>query len=84
MHIAAPLLLNRRKFHIRAYAVACNPACAFTYHQDCHSCVLGRGTERTKKYRTAHITNTAYQDLDPKFREDKCVLWGTEDIAQFW
>lgn len=30
----------------------------------------------------AHITNTAYQDLDPNFREDECVLlWDNHDIA---
>jgi tubulin--tyrosine ligase len=29
----------------------------------------------------AHITNTAYQDKDPNFQEDKCVLlWDDKDI----
>jgi hypothetical protein len=30
----------------------------------------------------AHITNTAYQDLDPNFNEKDCVrIWNKEDIA---
>jgi hypothetical protein len=46
------------KFHIRTYVAVCNPACAFTYHQDCHSCVLGRGTEKNKK-----VSNRAHYEL---------------------
>jgi tubulin--tyrosine ligase len=81
-YIAAPLLLNRRKFHIRAYAVAVS-ALRVYLSQDCLALCAGtryRKNETSNLF--AHITNTAYQDLDPKFREDKCVLlWGTEDVA---
>jgi tubulin--tyrosine ligase len=81
-YIAAPLLLNKRKFHIRAYAVAVD-ALRVYLSQDCLALCAGT---RYRKNETAnlfsHITNTAYQDLDPNFREDKCVLlWGTEDVA---
>jgi tubulin--tyrosine ligase len=81
-YIAAPLLLNRRKFHIRAYAVAVS-AIRVYLAQDCLALCAGT---RYRKNETAnlfaHITNTAYQDLDPNFREDKCVLlWDKEDIV---
>jgi tubulin--tyrosine ligase len=81
-YISAPLLLRRRKFHIRAYVVAVSALRVYLSH-DCLA--LCSGTKYRKNDTGnlfAHITNTAYQDLDPNFSEEDCIyLWNEETIA---
>lgn len=81
-YIASPLLLNRRKFHIRAYAVAVSALRVYLSHDCLALCAGTRYRQNDTGNLFAHITNTAYQDLDPNFCEDKCVLlWDEHDIA---
>lgn len=81
-YIANPLLLNGRKFHIRAYVLAVSALKVFLC-RDCLALCSGtlyRSDETSNLL--AHITNTAYQDLDANFREEECVLlWSEEDIV---
>lgn len=81
-YIASPLLLGKRKFHIRAYALAVDSLRVYLA-QDCLALCAGtryRQNETANLF--AHITNTAYQDLDPNFRQDKCILsWDEHDVA---
>lgn len=81
-YIDNPLLLRRRKFHIRAYALAVSAIRVYLSHE---CLALSSGT-RYKNGETsnllAHITNTAYQDRDPNFSEEHCVLlWDETDLA---
>jgi tubulin--tyrosine ligase len=81
-YIAPPLLLHKRKFHIRAYVVAVS-AIEVYLNTDCLALCSGtkyRNSDTSNLF--AHITNTAYQDLDPNFKEADCIyLWGEEAIA---
>lgn len=81
-YVSPPLLLRKRKFHIRAYAVALDAIRVYLSKQ---SLALCSGTNYTPGDTTntfAHITNTAYQDLDPNFAEADCVrLWNDEDVG---
>lgn len=73
-YIASPLLLRRRKFHIRAYIVAVGDLHVYLA-EDCLALCSGtcyRVTDTSNLL--AHITNTAYQDRDPGFNEKDCVL----------
>lgn len=80
-YIASPLLLHKRKFHIRAYALAVSSLRVYLARG---SLALCSGTRyRKNDFNTlSHITNTAFQGLDPHFREDECVLvWEEATIA---
>jgi tubulin---tyrosine ligase len=81
-YISNPLLLNKRKFHIRAYILTVSDLTVY-FNTECLALCAG-----TPYYSNAtdnlfsHITNTAYQDQDPLFREEDCVLvWNETDIA---
>jgi tubulin---tyrosine ligase len=82
-YIAKPLLLGRRKFHIRAYVLAVSALRVYLY-KDCLALCAGqpyRSNDTTNL--AAHITNTAYQvSNDPSFQEHQNVLrWSTDDIV---
>ena len=80
-YIASPLLLHKRKFHIRAYALAVSSLRVYFARG---ALALCSGTRyRKNDFNTlSHITNTAFQGLDPHFREDECVLvWDEATIA---
>ena len=81
-YISPPLLLRRRKFHIRAYALAVS-AIRVYFFRDCLALSSGtRYNETDTSNAFAHITNTAYQDLDPNFNEQECVrIWNEHDIC---
>jgi tubulin--tyrosine ligase len=51
--------------------------------QDCLALCSGtRYSKNDTNNLFAHITNTAYQDLDPNFREEDCILlWSEKDVA---
>lgn len=80
-YIDCPLLLHKRKFHIRAYVLAVS-ALRVYMSRDCLALCSGTRYSRNNTSNLfSHITNTAYQDLDPNFREDKCILlWDEHDI----
>lgn len=80
-YIASPLLLRKRKFHIRAYALAVSSLRVYLARG---ALALCSGTPYSKKdFNTlGHITNTAFQGLDPHFREEDCVLvWDEATIS---
>jgi tubulin---tyrosine ligase len=81
-YIDRPLLLDQRKFHIRAYVLAYDTLQVY-FSRDCLA--LCSGSRYQKNNTTdlfSHITNTAYQDHDPNFQEEKCVLqWNVNDIG---
>jgi hypothetical protein len=81
-YINSPILLRRRKFHIRAYAVAVG---ALEVYLDEEALALCSGSPYKQSQTDdlfAHITNTAYQDKDPNFVESKCVLlWNKAEIG---
>jgi tubulin---tyrosine ligase len=80
-YMTSPLLLHKRKFHIRAYALAVSSLRVYLARG---SLALCSGTPyRKNDFNTlSHITNTAFQGIDPHFREDDCVLvWDEATIA---
>lgn len=82
-YIATPLLLGKRKFHIRAYALAVSALRVYLYRDCLALCSGSRYRQDDTTNLGAHITNTAYQiSTDPGFREQRSVLgWSNEDIA---
>jgi len=72
-YVDRPLLLRRRKFHIRAYALAVSALKVYLYDDVLALCSGTRYSYDTTQV-FAHITNTAYQAIDPNFSEEKCVL----------
>ena len=76
------MTLRKRKFHIRAYIVAVGALRVF-FANDCLALLSGTVYRETDfSQLTAHITNTAFQEIDPKFREEECVLrWGSDQIT---
>lgn len=72
-YIDRPLLLRRRKFHIRAYALAVSALQVYLYDDVLALCSGTKYSYDTTQI-LAHITNTAYQAIDPNFSEEKCVL----------
>jgi tubulin---tyrosine ligase len=82
-YIASPLLLNQRKFHIRAYVVAVDDLRVYLAH-DCLALCSGTPYNlHDTSNLLAHITNTAFQDVDPNFSEESCVfLWNDDDDSE--
>ena len=82
-YIDPPLLLGKRKFHIRAYVVAVS-ALRVYFYRDCLALCCGRRYRRfDTSNKFAHLTNTAYQDKDLDFNEENCVrLWSDDDAAE--
>ena len=81
-YVTNPLLLRRRKFHIRTYALAVSDLRVYV----CRDCLALCSGQRYGRNDTAnllsHLTNTALQELDPSFRESECVLlWDCADIG---
>ena len=72
-YVDRPLLLKGKKFHIRAYVLAVNAIQVFFYDEVLCLC---SGTKYNKNATSlfGHITNTAYQAIDPGFKEEECVL----------
>jgi tubulin---tyrosine ligase len=82
-YISPPLLLRNRKFHIRAYALAVDSIRVYLSSQALALCAGTKYAAGDTTNTFAHITNTAYQDLDPNFVEADCVrLWNDEDVAR--
>jgi len=81
-YISSPLLLRKRKFHIRAYVLAVS---AIRVYLNRGYLALSAGTRYrktdTSDYKS-HLTNTAFQDCaDPNFDERKCIFsWSESDI----
>jgi tubulin---tyrosine ligase len=82
-YIGHPLLLDKRKFHIRAYALAVSALRVYLYDDCLTLCSGTRYRHDDTANLSAHITNTAYQvSTDPRFCEQDCVLrWSADDIA---
>jgi hypothetical protein len=82
-YVDPPLLLRKRKFHIRAYVVAVSAIRAY-FFRECLALCSGRRYRRfDTENKFSHLTNTAYQDLDPDFdEEDNVRLWNDEDAAK--
>jgi len=82
-YISRPLLLHQRKFHIRAYVLAVGDLDVYFCHDCLALCSGSRYRAADTSNLLAHITNTAFQDQDPNFREDKCVLlWNGGRVRQ--
>jgi tubulin--tyrosine ligase len=81
-YITVPLLLRKRKFHIRAYVVAVS-AIKVYFCQECLALCSGTKYKNCDtKDLFSHITNTAYQDLDPGFSEENCIfVWNEQSIV---
>ena len=81
-YITPPLLLKQRKFHIRAYALAVGALHVYL-NVDCLALCSGtRYSVNDTENLFAHITNTAFQDLDPNFSEEDCIyLWSPSIIS---
>jgi tubulin---tyrosine ligase len=84
-YISKPLLLRKRKFHIRAYVLAVS-ALRVYFYRNCLALCAGKMYRNSDHYSNlgAHITNTAYQiEVDPHFREQFCVVeWSAESISR--
>lgn len=82
-YIARPLLLNKRKFHIRAYALAVSSLRVYLSRECLTLCAGTRYNQNDTSNLTAHITNTAYQaESNSLFKEENNVLqWGIDDIV---
>jgi tubulin---tyrosine ligase len=83
-YITNPLLLRKRKFHIRAYILAVSALRVYQY-RNCLALCAG-ATYRNDNFSSglsAHITNTAFQlETDNSFQEQFCVLqWNEETIS---
>ncbi|KAL7563750.1 hypothetical protein ACA910_020436 [Epithemia clementina (nom. ined.)] len=88
-YIDPPLLLGGRKFHIRAYVLAVG-ALKVYFCRECLALCSGSQYNRNQKSGKdapdfsnllAHVTNTAYQNLDPNFSEESCILpWNKTTI----
>ena len=75
-YVERPLLLNKRKFHIRAYVLAAGAIDVYFYDEVLCLCA---GTKYSNSSNGnfdpfAHITNTCYQSEDPNFNEEDCVM----------
>jgi tubulin--tyrosine ligase len=80
-YIENPLLLRKRKFHIRAYVLAVSAISVYFYEDVLILCSGTKYNAGNTDNAFAHITNTAYQSQDPGFSEEKCVLILEEMIA---
>ena len=69
-----PLLLKKRKFHIRVYVLAVNDVSVYVYDEVLILCSGSKYKKHDTSDAISHITNTAYQAMDPNFREEDCVL----------
>jgi tubulin---tyrosine ligase len=80
-YITPPLLLNGRKFHIRAYVLCVDALRVYLCNDSLALCAGSRyRNDDDTSNLLAHITNTCYQQVDPDFDEDSCVLlWN--DVA---
>jgi tubulin---tyrosine ligase len=83
-YVANPLLLRKRKFHIRAYVLAVG-ALRVYFYRNCLALCAGKKYSNDNHYTnlSAHITNTAFQiETDINFQEKLNVLqWNEEVIA---
>lgn len=83
-YVSNPLLLKKRKFHIRAY-VLCVGALRVYFYRHCLALCAGKRYSNNNHYTdlSAHITNTAFQiETDVSFQEKLSVLqWNEEVIA---
>jgi tubulin---tyrosine ligase len=73
-YITPPLLLNGRKFHIRAYVLCVDALRVYLCKDSLALCAGSRYKENDTSNLLSHITNTCYQQVDPNFDEDSCVL----------
>eukprot|EP00978_Attheya_sp_CCMP212_P043873 scaffold293832_cov58-Attheya_sp.AAC.2 len=79
-YITPPLLLRKRKFHIRAYVAAVSAIQVYLYDKCLALCSGSKYDSLDTTNALAHITNTAYQSIDPNFDEDSCVLEWNKDV----
>jgi tubulin--tyrosine ligase len=82
-YISTPLTLRQRKFHIRAYIAAVG-ALQVYFSNDCLALLSGTKYRKSEfSQLTAHITNTAYQEIDPNFCEQECIQqWGSDIVLK--
>jgi hypothetical protein len=73
-YITPPLLLNGRKFHIRAYVLCVDALRVYLCKDSLALCAGTRYKHNDTSNLLAHITNTCYQQVDPNFDEESCVL----------
>ena len=73
-YIGNPLLLNKRKFHIRVYVLAVGSIKVYVYDEVLVLCSGTKYNPNDVSETYGHITNTAYQAEDPNFKESECVL----------
>ena len=81
-YVSNPLLLRKRKFHIRAYVVAVG-ALRIYFYRNCLALCAGKKFSNDNHYTdlSAHITNTAFQiETDTNFQEKLFVLQWNEDM----
>ncbi|GMI27715.1 hypothetical protein TeGR_g11567 [Tetraparma gracilis] len=72
-YVPRPLLLRKRKFHIRAYVLAVSAIQVYFYDEVLVLCA-GTAYDPDATSLFGHITNTAYQAVDPGFVEEECVM----------
>lgn len=81
-YISKPLLLRKRKFHIRAYVLAVGSLRVYFY-RNCLALCAGKKFSNDNHYTdlSAHITNTAFQiEADTNFKEKLYVLQWNENV----
>jgi tubulin---tyrosine ligase len=81
-YITKPLLLRKRKFHIRAYVLAVSALRVYLY-RNCLALCAGKTYRNNNigENLSAHITNTAFQiESDTNFQEQFCVLQWNEEV----
>jgi tubulin---tyrosine ligase len=81
-YIDRPLLLNKRKFHIRVYVMAVSAIQVYVYKECLVLCSGSTYRYNDTSNLLSHITNTAYQAIDKNFDENECILlWNENDIV---
>ena len=81
-YVANPLLLRKRKFHIRAYVLAVG-ALRVYFYRNCLALCAGKRYSNNNHYTdlSAHITNTVFQiETDVNFQEKLNVLQWNEEV----
>jgi tubulin---tyrosine ligase len=72
-YIDKPLLLNQRKFHIRAYVLAYDAIQVYISRDYLALCSGSMYQQNDTSHLFSHVTNTAYQEFDPNFQEETCI-----------
>jgi len=73
-YVNDPLLLNKKKFHIRAYVLAVSDITVYVYNEVLFLCSAVPYNPYDTSNLMSHITNTCYQQQKNKFDEAKYIL----------